>query len=153
MAEELSGGCLCGAARYRVAPGLRLAPYACHCTDCQTRSGSSFGIQLGVAEADLTIAGDTIEGRHVQPSGSVARIVACRACLTRLYTTNDRRPSMVNLRAGTLDNSSLLTPAFHLWIASKQPWVVIPDDYPALEGQPADIGEWRALFDGTWGLA
>ena len=146
MTEALEGGCLCGATRYRVAPGLRLAPYACHCTDCQTRSGSAFGIQLGVAEADLVVTGPTIEGRHQQPSGAIARIVACRDCLTRLYTTNDRRPGIVNLRAGTLDTSASLVPAFHVWTASRQPWIVIPDDVPALEGQPADVAEWAELL-------
>jgi len=146
MTDALEGGCLCGATRYRVAPGLRLAPYACHCTECQTRSGSAFGIQLGVAEADLEVTGPTIEGHHAQKSGAVARIVACRDCLTRLYTANDRRPGIVNLRAGTLDTSASLVPAFHIWTASRQPWVVIPVDVPALAGQPADAAEWAELL-------
>ena len=146
MAEALDGGCLCGATRYRVAPGLRLAPYACHCTDCQTRSGSAFGIQLGVAEADLVVTGPIVEGQHCQPSGAIAKIVACGECLTRVFTTNDRRPGIVNLRAGTLDTSASLVPAFHLWTASRQPWVVIPDDVPALAGQPADPAGWAELF-------
>jgi hypothetical protein len=151
MTETLTGGCLCGAVRYRVAPGgMRLAPYACHCIDCQTRSGSAFGIQLGVGEADLSIDGKTIEGRHVQPSGAVAQIVACKQCLTRIYTTNDRRPGIANLRAGTLDDSAGLIPAFHLFVAQKQPWVAIPSDVPALDGQPADMTEWMTLFAGTW---
>ena len=146
MAEALDGGCLCGAARYRVALGLRLAPYACHCTDCQTRSGSAFGIQLVIDEADLVVTGSTIQGRHQQPSGAIVRIVACSDCLTRLYTTNDRRPGSVTLRAGTLDTSGSLVPAFHVWTASRQPWVVIPDDVPALAGQPADLAEWAELL-------
>jgi hypothetical protein len=147
--DDLTGGCLCGKVRYRVAPGLRLAPYACHCNDCQTRSGSAFGIQLGVSEADLSVEGETIEGRHIQPSGAEARIVACSECLTRLYTTNSLRPGLANLRAGTLDNSRTLVPAFHLWVSSKQPWVVVPGDVPALETQPASVEEWMALFKGT----
>ena len=152
MVEALSGGCLCRAVRYRVAPGgLRFAPYACHCTDCQTRSGSAFGIQLGVGEAELEVEGETIKGRHVQPSGAVARIVGCPHCLTRIYTTNSLRPGLANLRAGTLDDSQTLVPAFHLWVGSKQPWVVIPEGVPALPGNPASVAEWLALFSGSWG--
>lgn len=40
-----TGGCLCGATRYvlREAP---LVSYACHCTDCQTESGSAWYVAL-----------------------------------------------------------------------------------------------------------
>jgi hypothetical protein len=37
------GGCLCGAVRYRVR-GEPARGSACHCTFCQKRSGSAFGI-------------------------------------------------------------------------------------------------------------
>jgi len=142
MSETLTGGCLCGAVRYSVRPGFRLKPYACHCTDCQRRSGSAFAIQLGVMAADLTIEGETITGFHVQPSGAKAGIHACKQCLTRIYTDSDQRPGIANLRAGTLDTSRDMVPALHLWIASKQPWLTLPDDVPALPGQPRTPEEW-----------
>lgn len=34
---------------------------------------------------------------------------------------------------GTLDNPDLLPPDAHIFTASKQPWVTIPDNIPALE--------------------
>ena len=46
MVPQLSGGCLCQAVRYVLTQRVRLNPYACHCTDCQRRTGSAFGIQL-----------------------------------------------------------------------------------------------------------
>ena len=146
MDEVLTGGCLCGQARYTVRTTIKFQSYACHCKDCQTRTGSAFGLQLAVLAGDLTVDGEVINGSHVQPSGATAGIIACRQCLTRLYTTNDRRPGIVNLRAGTLDNSMSLVPGFHLWVSSKQPWIVIPDDVPALETQPSDPAEWQRLL-------
>jgi hypothetical protein len=146
MSGVLTGGCLCGAVRYTVAPGLRMKPYACHCTDCQRRSGSSFGIQLGIMEPNLQISGELIAGEHIQPSGAKAGIFACAKCLTRLYTTNDRRPGIINLRAGTLDASPELVPAAHLWVKSKQPWLVLPEGVPALDEQPQTPEEWRELL-------
>ena len=146
MIAELSGGCLCGAVRYRAAPGFRLKPYACHCTDCQTRTGGAVGLQLSVMEADLTIEGDLVEGRHVQPSGAVAGIFACSKCLTRIYTSNDQRFGIVNLRAGTLDDSEDLVPAAHFWTRSKQPWMTIPDDVPSLPTQPETPEQWLTLL-------
>jgi len=146
MSGALAGRCLCGAVRYRVRPGFRMRPYACHCHDCQRRTGSAFGIQLAVAEADLDVEGEVLEGRHVQPSGAVAGIFACSACLTRLWTSNDRRPGIVNLRAGTLDDSPTLEPAAHFWTSSKQPWIALPADVPALAAQPETPGEWMQLL-------
>jgi hypothetical protein len=146
MNAELTGGCLCGAVRYRVAPGLRMKPYACHCTDCQRRSGSAFGIQLGVMSDNLSVTGSIIEGEHVQPSGARAGIFACAKCLTRLYTTNDRRPGIANLRAGTLDNSPDLVPATHLWVKSKQSWISLPDDAHVLDEQPQSPEEWAKIL-------
>ena len=43
MQEPREGGCLCGAVRYRVTN----APFrtsVCHCTFCQRRTGSAFGL-------------------------------------------------------------------------------------------------------------
>ena len=146
MAEVLTGGCLCGAVRYTVRQTMRFQSYVCHCTDCQTRSGSAFGIQLSVLTGDLEVNGVLLKGEHVQPSGAVAGIYACEKCLTRIYTDNDRRPGIANLRAGTLDNSQTLVPATHLWVSSKLPWVVIPADAVAMDRQPEDMAGWLEIF-------
>ena len=37
------GGCVCGAVRYRT-EGTPLRVSACHCTFCQKRTGSAFGV-------------------------------------------------------------------------------------------------------------
>ena len=147
MADLLTGGCLCGAVRYTVRQTMRFQSYVCHCTDCQTRSGSAFGIQLSVLTGDLEVSGALLKGEHVQPSGAVAGIYACEKCLTRIYTDNDRRPGIANLRAGTLDNSQALAPATHLWVSSKLPWVVIPEEAVAMDRQPEDIAGWLKVFN------
>jgi hypothetical protein len=146
MTETMTGGCLCGKVRYAVTPTMSFQSYACHCTDCQRRSGSAFGIQQSVLSHDLTVEGELLRGEHVQPSGAVAGIYACKHCLTRLYTDNNLRPGIVNLRAGTLDNSPEMIPAAHLWVQSKQPWVIIPDDAIVMETQPADAAGWLAIL-------
>jgi hypothetical protein len=37
------------------------------------------------------------------------------------------------IRVGTLDDPDLLPPDIHIFTSSKQPWVVLPPDVPALE--------------------
>ena len=43
MAPPCTGRCFCEAVQYRITEEP-LTFYACHCTDCQKRSGSAFGL-------------------------------------------------------------------------------------------------------------
>ena len=149
MPYVLEGGCVCRQVRYRVHRTMRFEACACHCKDCQTRSGSAFGLQLPVLLANLSVEGEMHHGQHVQPSGATTTIHACAKCLTRLYFQNNQSPLIATLRAGTLDTSTALVPACHFWISSKQPWVVIPEGVPALQTQPADLAEWQRLLRPT----
>ena len=88
MKGELSGGCLCGAVRYVLREGFRLNPYACHCTDCQSRTGSAFSEHMLFALADLEISGELDVGEYVQPSGAHSRISGCAICKSRIYAVN-----------------------------------------------------------------
>ncbi len=142
---ELTGGCYCGAVRYTIAPGWRLPVYACHCKDCQRRSGASFQLALPILEKDLTVTGRLIEAHYVQPSGARVKALACSACHTRLYVLNPNRPGLANIRAGTLDDAASLSPAVHLWVRSKQPWIQIPAGAYAMETEPSSPEEWLEI--------
>lgn len=145
MKGELTGGCLCQAVRYTLRRGFRMRPYACHCTDCQTRTGSAFSLHMLFMLADLSMSGETDTGAYVQPSGGQAQIHGCGRCMVRIYAVNDQRPGFGSLRCGTLDNSASVVPAVHLWVSSKQPWIVLPDEVPALARQPRSSEEWMEL--------
>ena len=145
MKGELSGGCLCGAVRYTLREGFRLNPYACHCTDCQTRTGSACSEHMLFAEADIELTGELDRGEYDQPSGAHSRIYGCARCKARIYAVNDSRQGMASLRCGTLDNSSDLVPAAHVWVKSKQPWIGLPDDAKTLDEQPRDNQGWIEL--------
>src|SRR5262245_61307368 len=114
-----------------------------------TQDRQRLGIQLTARTEDVEFTGEMSEGRHVQPSGAVAQIYACPRCFSRLFTTNDRRPGLLNLRAGTLDTSKDLTPRFHVWVRSKQPWIVLPPGVPAFERNPATLEDWQKLLAPT----
>mgnify|MGYP003390578485 CR=1 FL=1 len=149
MKGELTGGCLCGAVRYTLADGFRFLPYACHCTDCQSRTGSAFSEHMLFARADLTITGELDSGDYTQPSGAQSSIWGCAICKTRIFAENDKRPGFASLRCGTLDNSAAVVPAAHIWVSSKQPWIQIPIDAKSMEQQPRTMEEWAALVGGS----
>ncbi|MBV7255504.1 GFA family protein [Pacificimonas sp. WHA3] len=145
MKGILKGGCLCGAVRYTLKDGVRLAPYACHCTDCQTRTGSAFSEHMLVAEADLELSGDVNTGRATQPSGAQSKIVGCAVCMARIYAQNDTRPGFISIRCGTLDRSAEIVPAAHIWVRSKQPWIALPAGARQMDGQPRKTEDWAAF--------
>jgi hypothetical protein len=146
MLGELSGGCVCGAVRYRLAPGFRFRPHACHCRDCQSRTGSAFSEHMLFARANLEIEGALDSGVFQQPSGAVSTLWGCPLCKVRIFSENAARPGMATLRCGTLDRSAEVVPAAHFWVRSKQPWVVLPAGVPALMEQPQGDAEWLALL-------
>ncbi len=143
---ELTGGCNCGAVRYRIAESFRLPPYACHCTDCQTRTGSAFSEHMLVSENDIAIEGPLATGTMQQPSGAISTIHGCAECLARIYATNDQRGGLASVRCGTLDESVQIKPVAHFWVRSKQAWICLPDGATQMETQPGTGEEWLRIL-------
>ena len=45
----------------------------------------------------------------------------------------------LNVRAGTLDDTSWLRPAAQIWTSSAQPWALVRDNIVSYEEQPTDF--------------
>jgi hypothetical protein len=56
MDQPLTGSCQCGAITYAVNANP-LFTYACHCTDCQKRTGSAFSMGLVIVTDSLELEG------------------------------------------------------------------------------------------------
>lgn len=123
----IEGGCRCGAVRYTLALEDLPLTYACHCTDCQTWSGSAFSQQVLVPEQALAVTGPITVFELASPSGRVSRQRMCEVCHTRIFNTNSARPGVAVIRAGTLDRSNELVVTAHIWTRSKQPWFELPE--------------------------
>lgn len=144
--HDLAGSCICGAVTYS-ARGRPNRTYACHCHECQKRSGSSFAILLPVAKASFKVEGETIAIDQEEANGVVAKLHICSKCMTRIYTVNPIWTDLIVLRGGTLSDTSNIDPAFHIWTESRQSWFTLPSDKPQFETQPTSPDEWRSLLD------
>ncbi len=131
------GGCACDAVRY-IVTGPPVAMYACHCRDCQKRSGSAYALILRVPATDLSVDWDTLAARE-RVANSGARMTAhfCPECGTRIVTTRADRDT-VSLFAGTLDDPSFVYPSAHVWTSRALPGVTIPASAYAHPHQPED---------------
>ena len=153
-ALPIAGGCSCGAIRYEIM-SFPLLLYTCNCTECQTASGSAFALNMPVAAKDLRIRqGKPLGWRRPSPSGADVTSRFCGDCGGRIYGERAGRPESVNLRAGTLDDTSWLTPVAHMFMRSAQPWVA-PWISPTADAECHEVGpddfhplakKWRAMW-------
>jgi hypothetical protein len=141
-----TGACLCGAVRYRlIAEPLTLI--ACHCTDCQRRTGSAFGLSLVMPPDAVELTQGVTEPVEARTeSGVTKRYAVCAACRTQLWGISARNAGAFVIRPGTLDDKSGLTPVAHIWTRSAQSWMRIPEGVAAFETQPEDPRVLAALW-------
>ena len=129
----LEGGCDCGHVRYC----LTTAPlfvHCCHCRWCQRESGASFALNA-LIEADRVLSRGATPQIFDTPSnsGKGQKIARCPKCLVALWSNYaGAGPALRFVRVGTLDRPDCLPPNIHIYTASKQPWVVISADAPAV---------------------
>lgn len=127
------GGCDCRTIRYQMTTHPMIV-HCCHCRWCQRESGSAFALNAMIESSRLVTVAGQIEMVHT-PSQSgrgqhIARCPACRIALWSHYSSAGPHISFV--RVGTLDQPDCLPPDIHIFTASKQPWVVLPHDSPAV---------------------
>ena len=140
------GGCQCGAARYRVV-ARPVSLYCCHCRECQRQSASAFGMSLRVPPAAIEIDWDAL-ALFVRDPGAPTETPGrfCPACGVRLVH-GARDDETVSLKAGTLDDTSWLRPAAHIFTARAQPWLgpfAGPLDAPGMPpSEEAVAAAWR----------
>lgn len=158
MADEgifpLAGGCTCRAIRYE----LRSAPlfvHCCHCRWCQRETGSAFVINA-LLEADRVVLTAGTPNVVLTPSnsGKGQKISRCPTCCVAVWSNYaGGRDAIRFVRVGTLDEPDRLPPDIHIYTASKQPWVVLPEGVPAVPEYYVARDHWPALSLERWGIA
>ncbi len=126
MAEVHEGGCLCGAVRYRVVGDPMIAG-VCHCTLCQRRTGSAFGISTYFDEAAVQLSGGrkTYELRSDE-SNRWMKGEFCPTCGTVVTATAEVLPGARWIAGGTFDDPNWIKPTRHAWTRSALHWMVFP---------------------------
>ncbi len=133
------GGCICGDVRFVVEEDPVLV-YVCHCTDCQTETGSVGIVSVMVHEGSYRLlSGEPVNKGVGLPDGRNKGGDVCPRCGTHL---GGARPGMPlrRLDGGTFDDTTWIVPAGHIFAASRQPWVEIPEGVVRYEGAPGDEG-------------
>jgi hypothetical protein len=130
MRQTLTGGCLCGAIRFECGGEFGPASY-CHCEDCRRCTGSAFNVGLRVEAAQFRIVGKPRGFTTAGESGNRLTRHFCQDCGSPIYTASPAHPNFFYVKAGSLDDPSLVRPAYQSWTKSMVPWALIDAELPA----------------------
>ena len=136
MIEPLTGGCQCGAVRYR-ADSAPVNVHVCHCRMCQKAVGGPFAVICPVLTGDFHVTRGTISYFH---SSDIARRGFCRDCGTPLTFEYPNYPDL-GVLVGTFDHPERVPPVVQYGIESRMPWYNglggLPGDRPTYSENPA----------------
>ncbi len=146
MAEEadqgLTGGCQCGAIRYRL-EGAPLRANICHCRMCQKAGAAPFMAFAAIPHERFHLTKGVIA---TFPSSDIAERGFCAKCGTPL-TYSGVKGATISVTILSLDNPNALAPDTQLGVESQVHWLAGALSLPAIKTedwlkrkQIADVG-------------
>lgn len=135
---KVDGGCHCGSIRYEAEVDPTNV-VICHCTDCQTLSGSAFRTVVATYEGSFKLLSGTPKAYvKTGESGNRRELTFCPDCGTPLYSAPaGDGVKVVALRVGTIRQRDRLIPSDQYWFRSSQAWLTDLPNMKKREMQPA----------------
>lgn len=134
-AATYEGGCTCRKVRYRMT-SKPLFVHCCHCRWCQRETGTAFALNAMI-EADRVelLQGEVEVIDTPSNSGKGQKYSRCPSCRIAVWSNYAGAGDTLRfVRVGSFDEPDRFPPDIHIFIASKQPWVVLPSGTPAFPG-------------------
>ena len=131
--EEHTGGCLCGALRYR-ASGAPERVGICHCETCRRNTGAPFAAFAVFARERFAVLSGETGFFQSSPEG---KRHFCRACGSPIYWDWSNSDE-VDVTLDSLDEPERMRPSYELWTIRRQPWL---PETPELTGYQRDRPE------------
>ncbi len=128
----LTGGCLCGAVRYRITLPLVGRVSHCHCTMCRRAAGAVAVTWLTVRRAAFRLTGRPLTVHRSSDHGERGFCGVCGSPVT-FWTRQDS--DLIDVTVGTLDHPDALPAEEHIWTGSRLPWLHLDTHLP---DRPAD---------------
>jgi hypothetical protein len=134
----ITGGCLCGAVRFRAAEGP-VATRVCWCKVCQKIGAGGATVGAAFKTASLTVEGTLKDYESVADSGNKMHRKFCPSCGTHLFSEAESRPHLVFVRVGALDDPEIVKPSATIWTDSAPSWACIDPALPRVPKQPPPV--------------
>ena len=128
--------CSCGALRVEASADPD-AVVACHCGECQRRTGSVFGVGAYFKKEHVRAAGPSKIYVRDGQQGRRLRMHFCPTCGTTVFWEADLMPNNIGVAVGAFHDSNFPRPTRSVWEESKHEWVTFDHDLPHfVQGRP-----------------
>jgi hypothetical protein len=134
---KVDGGCACGAIKVEAEADPERTQI-CHCTDCQTSTGTAFRVSVPVPGDELKLTGQpAIYVKTTADSGKPRVQAFCGRCGSPIYSTTvgDGVQPSYTLRVGILRQRDQFVPRKQIWWRSARNWVTKLSAVPQFEKQ------------------
>ena len=122
---RITGACHCGTIKIEGEADPATVG-VCHCTDCQTGTGSAFRVSVPVAGKDFKMKGTPTNYLKTTADSGQPRVQAfCGQCGSPIYSTTPGEGQQASyiVRVGILDQRDQLAPKQQNWFRSARSWV------------------------------
>jgi hypothetical protein len=130
---KVDGSCHCGRITYEAEADPEKV-LICHCTDCQTLSGSAFRVVVRVPrDAFKVLSGQPKSYVKQAESGTKMVQAFCPDCGSPIFGAHVGDTSFYGIRVAALRQRDMLTPKLQIWCRSELPWVGDIQSMPRIE--------------------
>jgi hypothetical protein len=121
---KIDGQCHCGSIRYEA----EIDPdevSICHCTDCQSLTGSAYRVTAMVPRERLVLTGNKARTYIKTADNGRKRIQQfCPDCGSPMFTTGEGADAEIwGIRWGSIRQRQQLIPRHQIWCRSAAPWI------------------------------
>jgi hypothetical protein len=117
--------CQCGRLKVHT-PGPTQAVVACHCIDCQRRTGSPFGVAAYYPDNEVTVEGASKRYVRKTALGGDFENFFCPECGSTVYFKGSKNVGVTGVAIGAIVDAHAMAPIRSVWEQSMHAWVSIP---------------------------
>jgi hypothetical protein len=120
-----SAACACGKLHV-TCEGEPARVLICHCTACQKRTGSPYGVGAYYPEDQVAIAGTSRLFERTSDAGRWFKNYFCPDCGSTVYWQLELRPGMIAVAVGMFADPEFPAPIASVWGRHRWSWVPTP---------------------------
>ena len=96
----------------------------CHCLECQTRTGSVFGVQARFPRASVAMEGRAAKWTRTGDSGGLCTFSFCSVCGATVYWEPAGLPDFVSVAVGAFADPNFPPPRVSVYEERQHPWAL-----------------------------
>jgi hypothetical protein len=130
--------CCCGSLR-AVVTGEPALVAACHCVECQRRTGAPFGVSTYFSKDQVRTQGLNKVYERRSDSGRKIEMRFCPDCGSTVFWYAEFRPDLIGIAFGAFADPSMPRPTVSAWETTGHPWVAFDHELHHLVRQDESI--------------